>query len=693
MNLVATRELARLQGMLHVLRRQKDDLTDLAEMKELRLIADSLDDALREGMARGLVPADPMAEVLSDWRRLVAWSNRVQSALKAADELAAELDSTPNSIFQEPAGADLTPAAGSKQGHENAEFSKNASAKGQARSRLEDCTITLERARHEFAATFDTLRKEMRESDWVGEEPYLELAEVVEGQELKLELTLAERPGNWACDVRPLFCPLMASRRAVARDSEAVQQRLSRLSVRLKRARDLIAEYPHHVAELASITVMIDRGDLDTSTARFEALDQVFSDLDYEAVRRQLEKVRHRVAKQEQAAGDAAKFLLGHSTATTAEGYSIIPPFGRQRRCAEALKYARDILAAVDAEAAKQPGSEAGARLLSADEQLRKTVNEFSQGPLDRVRKVVRVTSTVWLILLLTGVGIGAVCLCRSVREAKRIAAEAKAIADQEEQARRKWEREALAKFGLATPVEAGAAAVIGASDEDKIRVRWIPAGRFQMGSPGSEADRSADETPHEVVLNRGYFIAETECTQGLWSAVMGSNPSVFKGNDRPVETVDWQAASEFCRKLTERHRNSRLLPELWRWNLPTEAQWEYACRAGSTSAYAGDLDAVAWFRGNSGLQTHPVKTKRANPWGLHDMHGNVWEWCRDWYREYPNGSVTDPTGSSSGTDRVIRGGCWDCGAGTCRSASRLWNSSSSAHHYHGFRPVLSFED
>ena len=143
-------------------------------------------------------------------------------------------------------------------------------------------------------------------------------------------------------------------------------------------------------------------------------------------------------------------------------------------------------------------------------------------------------------------------------------------------------------------------------------------------------------------------------------------------GDNRPVTHVSWNDCQEFCRKTGLQ--------------LPTEAQWEYACRAGSTGAYAGNLDDMAWYENNSGSRTHSVGTKKPNAWGLYDMHGNVYEWCQDWFGKYPSGSVTDPTGPSSGSDRVGRGGSWDDDAGGCRSAYRSYGEPGYRYYYLGFR-------
>ncbi len=210
------------------------------------------------------------------------------------------------------------------------------------------------------------------------------------------------------------------------------------------------------------------------------------------------------------------------------------------------------------------------------------------------------------------------------------------------------------------------------------------------MGSPTSEPDRSSDEVQHEVVLTRGFFLAETECTQGQWEEVMGGNPSEFTGSERPVECVGWEEAVEYCRKLTAKQRTEGILPDGWEWRLPTEAEWEYAARAGTTGARYGELDAIGWCYGNSGSFAHPVKQKTANAWGSYDMIGNVWEWCSDWYGEYPTGSVTDPMGPGSGSIRVFRGGGWSSADGLARSAVRNGCDPGDRGFNRGFRPALS---
>lgn len=221
------------------------------------------------------------------------------------------------------------------------------------------------------------------------------------------------------------------------------------------------------------------------------------------------------------------------------------------------------------------------------------------------------------------------------------------------------------------------------------LTLRWIPPGRFTMGSPPDEKDRDRDETLHTVLLNRGFYLAETECTQAQWLKVSATNRSGTRGDSLPVTQVTWTDAHTFCQQLTAWHRQLGLLPAGWKWDLPTEAQWEYACRAGTTGPFAGEFDEIAWHAGNSKGRLQPVKTRRSNAWGLHDLHGNVAEWCQDWYADYPVGMSVDPVGPDSGTVRIYRGGNLIYGTRRSRSAVRGAFSPGLRGDYLGFRPAL----
>lgn len=201
------------------------------------------------------------------------------------------------------------------------------------------------------------------------------------------------------------------------------------------------------------------------------------------------------------------------------------------------------------------------------------------------------------------------------------------------------------------------------------------------MGSPDSESGRDFNEGPqHPVTISKAFELQTTEVTQSQWQAMMGSNPSHFIGPDLPVEQVSWEDVQAFIAKLNAKGDG-------YRYRLPTEAEWEYAARAGTTGLYAGDLDAMAWHYNNSGNQTHPVGTKAANSWGLYDMHGNVWEWTSDWFGSYSTSAVTDPVGPSTGSSfRVNRGGSWFYTALHCRSANRFGHLPGLRLNFLGFR-------
>lgn len=221
----------------------------------------------------------------------------------------------------------------------------------------------------------------------------------------------------------------------------------------------------------------------------------------------------------------------------------------------------------------------------------------------------------------------------------------------------------------------------------------WIEPGTFTMGSPSDEAERNKAEGPlTRVTLTRGFWLGKTEVTQAQYEAVAGTNPSTFKenGGDAPVERVSWIDAMAFCRKLTERERAAGRLPDGYAYTLPTEAQWEFAHRAGSTGAYPGEPDVTAWHAANSQGTTHPVAKKRANAWGFHDMAGNVIEWCLDWYGNYPGGAVSDPPGPARGYYRMALGGSWRTDARLGRSAARSGGSEGRLDYTIGFRLALS---
>ena len=273
----------------------------------------------------------------------------------------------------------------------------------------------------------------------------------------------------------------------------------------------------------------------------------------------------------------------------------------------------------------------------------------------------------------------------RLTEEARRRAAEK---ARQAEEARHRAAAQAQAEADARSrnnesvpsqPTWGGQTAILHLANNVSLELVKIKAGSFMMGSTESEKKILDNEKQHRVTITKDYWLGKYEITQEQWQAVMGDNPSRFRGDKYPVEKVSWDRAREFCAKLDELYADK--LPRGYHFDLPTEAQWEYACRAGTTAAlnngkmvsgreHCPNLDEVGWYYGNSGGLPHPVGEKRPNAWGLYDMHGNVFEWCRDWYDFY-DGDATDPRGPASGLHRVFRGGCWNLPAVDCRSACR----------------------
>ena len=254
-----------------------------------------------------------------------------------------------------------------------------------------------------------------------------------------------------------------------------------------------------------------------------------------------------------------------------------------------------------------------------------------------------------------------------------------------------------LAAFPLATPGEKAGERRVFTVEGVEFAFRWAPPGRFWQGSPETEEEREYYEYRREVELTRGFWILETETTQDMWSVVFDENPSKFVGPKRPVDSVGLEEIAEFFAALSERVGGKTGGGVLFA--LPTEAQWEYAARAGTTGPYpAATLEEIAWFGDENDGGTRDVATKKPNAWGLYDVCGNLWEWCADRYGDYPrdeNGRglpATDPTGATPeecpGNIRVDRGGCWDSEARECRPAYRGFYDADRKGPYVGFRFV-----
>ncbi len=230
----------------------------------------------------------------------------------------------------------------------------------------------------------------------------------------------------------------------------------------------------------------------------------------------------------------------------------------------------------------------------------------------------------------------------------------------------------------LGTPVEI--------TNSIGMKLNLIPPGEFAMGSPKSELGRDDDETQHLVKITKPFYLSVHEVTQAQYERVMGKNPSRSKDAAKPAETVSWDNSVAFCGKLSDQEGDQ--------YRLPTEAEWEYACRAGTTTAYSFGNDVsefgdYAWYRDNSEDTTHPVSQLKPNAWGLYDMQGNVSEWCQDWYHPYESLKVvSDPTGPSSGGARVVRSGSFSYPPLYVRAANRVSSLPDTRVHFLGFRVV-----
>jgi formylglycine-generating enzyme required for sulfatase activity len=469
---------------------------------------------------------------------------------------------------------------------------------------------------------------------------------------------------------------LVATRRAIEPGSQGVERWMSGLRTKLARVRSLLEQHATHTRTLEEVGRLTDSGQVETARRLMGTSPAVFGDLDYAAKGQALAKAENSLMNLE-----AKSVQVLRRVVELAEALEKASFFGRgsaRKALQVALSDAAGLRRQLKEVSLERARSEMAQRLAAGIELLEGLETRGLESDWAALRNGLRTHETAIV--------------------------------------QRKVETE---KARMVSGVfEAGERLVYG------VPVRWIPSGWFMMGSPPDEEDvddedvddedvddedvddedvddedvddevvddeDAEDEAQHEVILSKGFFLAETVCTQGQWEAVMGNNPSAFKGQHLPVEQVRWDEAVDYCRKLTAKQRAEGSLPEGWEYRLPTEAEWEYAARAGTTGARYGELDAIGWYDGNSGSQTHPVSQKAANAWGLHDMMGNVWEWCSDWSGDYPTGSVTDPMGPSSGSNRVSRGGSWFNVASHARSAVRNGGVPGFRYGGLGFRPALS---
>ena len=230
----------------------------------------------------------------------------------------------------------------------------------------------------------------------------------------------------------------------------------------------------------------------------------------------------------------------------------------------------------------------------------------------------------------------------------------------------------------IAQEVKPGKVEVIDLGKDVKLEMVLIPAGKFKMGSPESEKGRRGNETQHEVTLTKPFYMGKHEVTQEQWESVMGNNPIDTKGAKLPITRVSWEDCQEFIEKLNANTKGG--------YRLPSEAEWEYACRAGTSTVYSFGDSLTKSDANINGASTKAVRSYKPNAFGLYDMHGYVREWCEDWYSNYPAGAVTDPKGPAKGDRRVLRGGSFNCLVSSARSSSRGFYRPTSRLITDGFR-------
>jgi formylglycine-generating enzyme required for sulfatase activity len=245
-------------------------------------------------------------------------------------------------------------------------------------------------------------------------------------------------------------------------------------------------------------------------------------------------------------------------------------------------------------------------------------------------------------------------------------------------------------------------------SNPDPERLIWIPPGAFTQGSPTNEFFHVIDEVQHPVTITHGFWIGRHEVTQSEFTEIIGTNPSAFLGANLPVDSITWSDATNYCARRTEHERTAGRLPPGYVYRLPTEAEWEYACRAGTSSAFHYGAALVTGLANFYGLQEYvssvgpiqnsngvnlarptPIESYTPNAWGIYDLHGNAWEWCRDWFGDYPTNAVNDPLGPNMGTYKILRGGSWLSDGSGCRTALRSGRFPGVGDTYVGMRVVL----
>jgi formylglycine-generating enzyme required for sulfatase activity len=683
MNAALTRTLAALQARSHLLSTQGGLLSDLGDIKECRRLRDEIEATVKESAAKGLTPPNPLEVVLADWRRLVAWSDEVQGRLKRVDEIC----------------RDRRGLNGSK---------------GVKLDWLERWQKRLELAPRELGPRLDDARKVILSGDWQNGEVHPETLEVgtVMAPTLKLEYASGEEsPGT-----EPAPAAILASSwRALQPGSPEVAARLQLIRAARAEAETALAEFPRHQAVLAEVQQLLGAGELTAAETKLKGLKPLFSELDYSELGKSIGERRKRINKTSDDLSEIQKDVEKWVQRFEVGTYNVLA-----KEAEDLIARLKSLQDAAAKESRKLGDGEAGNIWINLirDIQRERVSVEDQWGRLRRKSLIGMALFGTMVVAVLGGGWLYSSHLdAKAKAEAARLAAvraeeerveaaktkaeaEAKAEAERVASAKTKAEAEAKAEAELVAAVNAKAefrgrmaAAKAWLAENITLELVVVTGGTFAMGQPSR---------PLQVTLG-DFGLGKTEVTQAQWKTIVMGNPSRFEGDDLPVENVSWENAMAFCRKLTERARAAGKLSAGFEFTLPTEAQWEYACRAGNTGHYEGgdaeaDLAAMAWYDANSRQKTQPVGTKQPNPWGFHDMHGNVAEWCRDWFGNYESfGPMSEPKGPAAGFERVQRGGGYSDGSYVRFFYHRQGRHPSEAKSYsgitsdRGFRIALVF--
>jgi formylglycine-generating enzyme required for sulfatase activity len=615
------RQVAALQANLKMLESQQDALSDLADMKELRLYKSRLSDYIEAHARAGQLPRDPLVaigqqlealerflqQVLSESRRLLDWRS---DWLKCIPRV----------------------SLGELQ---------------QARTELAELEL-------QMPGLQETLRRMLDPRDWgvTGNDPVIHpelriCAETVPNLNL---------PSNESC----------AELHGFSHGMGKFHYQLKKHYIGMgERIEELLQMHADHLSKVTEAEDHLNKENFRSAENSLKSIGkEKFMDIGYLGAEAKLEK---------------QMALFGRFV----ELESIVEQGRISRKFRENREYL-DTMRALIPNVEFELGRECQLAYTYAEMTLPVFLAEWSLGPIKRI--ICKFASIIFNSAreeLKRQKNLEAMIELRAAKAkavAERDAAEAQAIAEHEVV-------ENLTQFSSEIKVKkVGSHATLRLASKVVMPFVFCPPGSFTMGSPSSEDGHFTAEKQVSVTLTKGFWMSKTEVMQAHWQAVMESNRSRFKGDKLPVEKVSWYDAQEFIQKIN----GSGVIPAGWQLALPTEAQWEYACRAGETGPYSGNaLDEVAWYDGNSGGKTHPVGTKKPNAWGLHDMHGNVLEWCADWYDENKLPDGVDPTGPDSGFNRVYRGGCFRFSARRCRAADRHGVKPNSSHDFQGFRLAL----